>query len=270
MPSRRHRATRALLPVEAVPIATGSAQLVVDAERPELVTLLVNGVPSSCLDLDDPRYLEFEYHQQMAAVVDLLPPGPLRALHLGAGACTFPRWLDSVRPGSHQLAVDVDDVLVRRVRQWFELPRSPALRVRAADALTTLSGMAERSWDLVVRDVFAGDATPRELTTRSAAEQVRRVLRPEGLYLVNCVDRPPLPLARAEAATLAEAVGPVMVVAEPAVLRGRRYGNVVLAAGGPGFDLGRLARALRVLAVPARLLDPGESADFARSARPIE
>ena len=120
----------ARLPTEPVAIATGTAQLVVDPDSPDVVTLLVNGVPSSCLDLEDPSYLEFEYHQQMAAVIDRLAPGPLRALHLGAGACTLARWLDDARPGSRQVAVDIDAVLVDLVREWFALPRSPALRLR--------------------------------------------------------------------------------------------------------------------------------------------
>ena len=96
------------------------------------------------------------------------------------------------------------------------------------------------------------------------------MLRPDGLYLVNCVDRPPLTLARAEAATLAAALGPVLVIAEPGVLRGRRYGNVVLAAGRGDLDLATLGRALRTLPVPARLLDPDDAVAFARSAAPIE
>lgn len=271
----RHRGPAAArrparLPSDPVAIATGTAQLVVDPDSPDLVTLLVNGVPSSCLDLGDPSYLEFEYHQQMAAVLDRLAPGPLRALHLGAGACTLARWLDDARPGSRQLAVDIDAVLVGLVREWFTLPRSPALRLRVADARDALSSQPDGSWDVVVRDVFDGNVTPGALTTRGTAEQVRRVLRPDGVYLVNCVDRPPLTLARAEAATLAAALGPVLVIAEPGVLRGRRYGNVVLAAGRGDLDLAALGRALRTLPVPARLLDPDDAAAFARSATPIE
>lgn len=267
---RRERARRKAgrpLPDGDVPIATGTARLVRDRATPTLVTVYVNGVPSSSLDLDDPTWLEFEYMQQMAAVIDRLPPGPLAALHLGAAGCALPRWLEAVRPGSRQLAVDIDADLVRLAREWFDLPRAPRLRLRVQDAGEAVAGLPDASVDVVVRDVFAGDRTPKELTTRQFAVEAARVLRPGGVYLANCADRPPLLLARAEAATLAGVMGDVAVIAEPGMLRGRRYGNVVLAAvpvhgAGPALDDAALARALRSLPVPTRLLHGAELSAF--------
>ncbi len=245
-----------------MPIATGTAELRRERDDPDGVTLYVNGVPSSHLDLVDPTRLEFEYMQQMAAVVGRLPDGPLAAVHLGAAGCALPRALDAARPGSRQLAVDVDPVLAELVRRWFDLPRSPALRLRVGDAREVLAGLPDASADVVVRDAFAGDGTPAHLTTREFTLEVARVLRPDGVYLANCADRPPLPLARGEAATVATVFAHTAVIAEPGVLRGRRYGNLVV-AGTADPDLlasAALARTLRTLPVPARLLADDEVA----------
>lgn len=257
---------RRQLPVGAVPIDTGTAQLL--AEPGGRITLLVNGVPSSFLDLGDPRWLEFEYLQQMAEIVQLLAPtGPLTAVHLGAGGCTFPRWIEAVRPGSIQLAVDIDARLTVLVREWFDLPRSPRLRLRVGDARAVLEGLADGTADVVVRDVFALDATPPHLCTVEFTEQVRRVLRPGGMYLANCVDRPPLLQARAEAATAKAVFDDVALIAEPGQLKGRRHGNLVVAAGG-GSELGSAAidRALRCLPVPAQLLHGAQLRAFTAGA----
>lgn len=281
MPARRRprRARRARAddvgtwPVGPVATTTGTVELQVDPDDPRAATVLVNGVPSSYVALDDPARLAFEYMQVMAAVVARMPTGPVRALHLGAAGCSLARWLDHARPGSRQVAVDVDDRLLVLVREWFDLPRSPALRLRAGEAGAVLAGQRDAAWDVVVRDVFAGDVTPAHLTTRGFAGEVRRTLAPGGLLLVNCADRPPLRTARAEAATLATAFERVALVAEPGVLRGRRYGNVVLAATGPaGPDLADpgLARALRSLPVPTRLLAGDELTAFVAGARPLE
>lgn len=263
--------TAPALPVGPVRTSAGSVELVRDPGDPNAVTLLVNGVPSSHLDLADPTWLEFEYMQHMAAVVDLLPAGPVDAVHLGAAACALPRRIEAVRPGSRQLAVDVDGELLRLVREWFPLPRSPRLRLRTGEGRATLAGLPDASVDLVVRDAFVGDATPAHLTTVEFVAEVRRVLRPGGVYLANCADRPPLSLARAEAATVGTSFR-VGIVAEPGQLKGRRYGNlVVVATDEAGPDVGRpeLARALRRLPVPATLLTGEPLRAFVAGAAPL-
>lgn len=296
---------------ETVTTTTGSVRLVRDPDR-RAVTVEVNGVPSSYVDLDDPGHLAFEYMQHMAAVVDATWPAgrPLDVVHLGAAGCSLARWVHAERPGSRQVAVDLDAALLEHVRQWFDLPRSPALRLRPGDALAVLETLAPASADVVVRDVFAGDVTPTHLTTLEFVAQVLRVLRPGGLYLVNCADRPPLRRARAEAATLLAVPGAdVALVAEPAVLKGRRYGNLVLALRAPspapdatgqkstgqkstgqdstgqdatgqdatghqgprdgGLARSGLERSLRALAVPATLVTGTALRDLVAGATPI-
>src|SRR5690606_24938623 len=61
------------------------------------------------------------------------------------------------------------------------------------------------------------------------------LLAPDGLMLVNVADGPPMPYARSQAATITEAVGPLLALAESGVLKGRRFGNVVLAASPAGI-----------------------------------
>ncbi|MHA7134935.1 spermidine synthase [Oerskovia turbata] len=277
------------LPTEEIRTSTGTARLVPDPDGSTGVTLLVNGAPSSHLDLADPGLLAFEYMQQMAAVLDALPPGPLRVVHLGAAGCAFARWVEHERPDSRQLAIDLDADLVSRVREWFALPRAPRLRLRAGDARTELATLPDASADVVVRDVFAGDTTPEHVTTTGFVREALRVLRPGGVYLANCADRPPLALARAELATAAAALsgdgagGDVWdrlgVIAEPGQLKGRRYGNLVLVAvrgsshaadGEPDLTDAMLARALRSLPAPATLLTGDEARRFTGGATPRE
>ena len=221
----------------------------------------------------------------MDAVVAAATAGPLRALHLGAAGCALARSWDAERPGSRQLAVDIDARLVQLVREWFDLPRAPRLRLRAEDAASAVATAHPASYDVVVRDVFAGDSTPAHLVTLPLAQQVAAALRPGGLYLVNCADRPPLDRARRELATLAAAFGPdavaegrLALVAEPGILKGRRYGNLVLAAvravaeddegTAPDLRSAALARALRALPVPAHVVTGEDLTRFVGTARP--
>jgi len=248
------------------PIDSGTAELVQDRDNTLGYLLLVNGVQSSHIDLADPSWLDFEYMRWIASVIQDRTPDPLRVLHLGAAACSLARYLITVRPGSQHLAVDTDAELARLVRVWFDLPKAPALRIRVGDARTVTESLPDGAHTVVVRDVFAGAVTPLPLTTVEFTRHVRRVLRPGGLYILNCGDAPDLRLARSEAATVGSVFEHLAIVADPPMLKGRRRGNVIIigadaAIGGPA-----LARELLGGAVPAQVWDDRRSREFAKGA----
>ncbi len=232
----------------AYEIDTGTAELVPDAGPPEHWLLNVNGVPSSTICPADPTWLGFEYLQIMATAIELTrPEHSLDVVHLGGAGCALAWALHIREPRARQLAIELDARLCTLVREWFDLPRSPSLRIRAGEARTSLTGLPTASADVIVRDVFAGDTTPGHVRTAEFSTEVARVLRPEGVYLLNVADRPPLRALWDEVATVTSVFGGVSVIAETAVLRGRRYGNAVLLATRhelPASTLNRLYRAL--------------------------
>ncbi|MDO3700410.1 fused MFS/spermidine synthase [Micromonospora sp. C28SCA-DRY-2] len=214
-------------------VDTGLAELAPDPDRAGSWTLLLDGAPQSHVDLADPTHLEFEYVRRLAAAIDLVAPAgaPLRVLHLGGGALTLPRYVSATRPGSTQRVVEVDGALVDLVRRMLPWRADPRLRVRVADARAVLASTRDASCDLVVADVFAGARTPAHLTSVEYAAEVARVLRPQGWYLANVADGPPLRYARGQLATVRSVLPRACLVGDAAVLRGRRYGNLVLVAG---------------------------------------
>src|SRR3984885_12867857 len=98
----------------AMPAEGRTVELLGDLDRPGAWMLLIDGTPQSHVDLDDPRHLEFEYMRRLGHVIDLAAPPaqPLRVLHLGAGALTLARYVTATRPGSTQVAVEVDAPLI--------------------------------------------------------------------------------------------------------------------------------------------------------------
>jgi hypothetical protein len=255
-----------------VPIATGTAELVRPPGDPNGVTLYVNGAESSHHDVADPSRLEFEYMQQMSAVLDHThgPGTPVRAVHLGGGACSLARALDATRPGSRQIAVEIDPVLAACAREWFQLPRAPRLRIRVADAREAVASLRAWSQDVVVRDVFRHHDVPDHVRTTGFTALVARALGEAGVYLANCVATPrPLDVRR-EVATLQGVFPHVGVVAEPGVLKGRRYGNIVLIGSRAPLPGTGLVRDLLRLAFPVSLLVDEDAGRFAGAAAPYE
>ena len=247
-------------------------ELVPDARRAAGWTLLVDGVPQSYVDLADPTYLEFEYVRRLASVVDAVAPAgvPLRVLHLGGGALTLPRYVAATRPGSRQRVFEHDAALAALVRRDLPLPADADVRVDITDARAGVTAGGQR-YDLVLGDVYRGAQMPRSVASLEFATLVADLVAPAGCYALNVADLPPLAFSRRQAATLRRAFADVGVLAEPGMLRGRRYGNVVLVAvaAPDGLPVNRLVAAANRDPFPGRLLH-GPSLDrFIGGARPV-
>jgi spermidine synthase len=190
------------------------ARVITDPDRPSGRLLLLDDLRHSYVDLEDPRHLEFTYARWIAdAVGGLAPAGrPLDAVFVGGGGFTLPRYLAAVRPGSRSQVLEVDRQVVDLARERLGLRTSPALRVTIGDARVSLRRAADDSADLVVGDAFGSRSVPWHLTTDEWLRDVRRVLRPGGLYALNLIDQRPRALLRAEAATFLQVFADVRLV----------------------------------------------------------
>lgn len=259
------------IPPGPTEVAGGTAELLADADRDGSWMLMVDRTPQSHVDLVEPTHLEFEYVRRMGHVLDLAGEHAiaLDVLHLGGGALTLPRYVAVTRPGSHQRVVEIDQPLTELVRAHLPLPRGARIRVRAADARDGLAATRTGSMDVVVTDVFAGARTPAHLTTLEFAAEAHRVLRPGGTYLANVADGPPLRFLRGQAATLRAVFGNICLLAEPGTMRGRRFGNVVVAASDAELPLAELTRRCARDPMPARVVDGDDLDRFVGSTRPV-
>jgi spermidine synthase len=250
------------------PVRHGTAELYADDDRPTGWLLLVDGVAQSYVDLDEPMHLEFEYVRLIGDLIDLAAPQdePISAVHLGGGGCTLARYVATTRPGSTQVVVEGDDLLAAVVRRELGVA---GFRLRVGDAREGLSSLRASASDVVVSDVFAGSALPLSCTTLEYVEEVRRLLRPGGTYIANIGDGPPFGFARGQAATLLAAFEHVVLIADPGVLRGRRFGNIVMAGSDRPFAVAELSRLAARAIGRARVLSGDAVRDFTGGAKPI-
>ena len=248
------------------PVAFGEAELLRDLDDDDAWLLTVDGVAQSYVDLGDPTHLEFDYVRLMGDVVDVLPDGPLTAVHLGGGGCTLPRYVAATRPGSRQLVVEADEALAELVRRSFG---TAGFRLRVGDARAELPSLRQGESDLVVADVFESAQQPTHVTTLEWVQSVQRLLRPGGTYVVNVADGKPLAFAKAQVATLLAAFDHVVLLADPSVLRGRRFANLVLAASSAPLPVEALARRAARAAGRARVVTSDDLVAFTGGAAPV-
>ena len=253
----------------AITLSGSGYRAVIEPDRwvPGSFTLTVDGTPQSHVNIDDPSELFFEYIQRMGHVIDELgsPGAPITAVHLGAGAFTLPRYIEATRPGSRQQVVEIESDLVDFVRS--NLPWSPraSIRVRHGDAREVLAKFPpglRGSVDLLVIDIFSGARTPAHVTSLEFYTEAVSLLSDEGIVLVNVADGPGLAFAKAATSTLASVVADVALLAETQILKGRRFGNVVLVGSRSPLPLEWMPRILAGGPHPAKVVAGSELRDF--------
>ena len=201
-------------PGEKHTVDNATAEIERDNTRRNAFTLLLDGVESSHVDLDDPTYLVFEYMRWFGDVVDCLRPAgePLDTVHVGGAAATLARYIVATRPQSRQTVFEVDAALVELVREKLPLPKSRRLRMRVADARLGLATLPMSSTDLVVRDAFLDAAVPGHLRTVEFALLVKEILRPDGVYMMNVADGVPFRFLGPDVAAVADVFTELAVV----------------------------------------------------------
>jgi hypothetical protein len=214
-----------------------------DAQSATGRVLWLDTLPHSHVDPTDPTVLSFTYTAWYGDAIGALAPDgrALHALHIGAGGLTMPRYLRSEHPGSSQLVLELDPLVIDvAVRRLGFVPGGD-VRIVTGDARRTVATLASESrasagttptggFGLVIGDAFGGVAVPWHLTTREFTADVHALMAPEGLYLLNVIDHGPRDFLRAEVATIRD------VFAHVAVLEradGRGGNHVVIASDRP-------------------------------------
>ena len=204
--------------------------------------LWLDTLPHSHVDPSDPTRLAFTYTAWYGDAIGALAPDgrPLSALHIGAGGLTMPRYLRSEHPGSTQLVLELDPLVVDVAERRLGFAPGEDVRIVTGDARRSVAALAAEvragrvpegvPFDLVIGDAFGGIAVPWHLTTREFTADLHALMAPDGLYLLNVIDHGTRDFLRAEVATIAD------VFAHVAVLErgdGRGGNHVVIASDSP-------------------------------------
>jgi spermidine synthase len=245
--------------------------LVPDRDYPAAYVLRMGRTDQSYVDLDDPRRLEFDYVQRIADALDAQAPEGerLSVVHVGGAGLTLARYVSATRPQSAQIVLEPDAELTAFVREHLPLPRRSGIKVRAVDGRSGIAALRDRNADVVVVDAFEGPRVPADLTTAEFLADVARILRPGGTVMLNLTDRAPFGYGRRVVAGVASVFGHVAFSAEPATLKGRRFGNVLVLGSLAPLPLAELARKAGSSAFPYRVISGDRLAQLVGGGRPF-
>ena len=229
-----------------------------------------DGREQSHVDLDDPTYLAFDYVRRMADIVDTygVAGDPVRVVHVGGAGLTLPRYLSATRPGSNQIVLEPDETVTDLVRRDLPLPRRSGIKVRAVSGRAGVFALRDQSVEVMVLDAFSEGSTPLDLLSVEQVEHVARVITESGWYVLNLAGGAPFQGIRRALAAVRTAFPHVLVGAEPATLRGRREGNLVVVASRAPLPLAALRKCAASSPAPYRVLDDRQTSDTLGGGRP--
>jgi spermidine synthase len=194
--------------------------------------------------IEEPMRLHYGYQRTYAELTAYAAQRSpqLRALFVGGGGYTLPRYMEAAYPDAVLEVAEIDPGVTRTAIELMGL--SPRTRVvtygtDAREVVEAKQGSAP--YDLVFGDAFNDFQIPYHLTTREFAQKIRNLLKPEGLYLALVIDR--MRGGRFMASlvrTLKEAFPHVYVLSDVARTMAPRAQTYVVAASATALDQERL------------------------------
>lgn len=156
-----------------------------------LEALVLDHLIHSYTDLSDPLYFEYEYIRIYEEVVrwQARQRGPFKALFLGGGGYTFPRFIETEYPEAGVDVVEIDPEVTRVVHEYLGIPEDTKIRSFNEDARWFLMNSKEDGrYDFIFGDAFNDLSIPYHLTTKEFALELKRLLKPDGLLIANVID----------------------------------------------------------------------------------
>lgn len=216
----------------------------VDEARPDGRVLVLDRSRNSYVDLSDPTYLDFRY---IRLIVDVIktesPEGPLEVVSVGGGGFTVPGYLNATRPGSKNVVLEIDRLLVDI--GYTQLALTDDVEVIVDDARTSLQQLSDHTADVVIGDAFSGASVPWHLTTVEFVDQISRVLAADGIYVMNVIDYGPRRFARSAVASIDTVFEHVALFAPPTYIDGDGGGNYIIVASHRRLDVAAIESAIR-------------------------
>ena len=156
-----------------------------------LEKVILDNLVHSYVDLEDPLHLQYGYEKTYADLVAWKAKDnpQFRALLIGGGGYTFPRYLEKKYPAAQIDVVEIDSHLTALAYKHLGLSRNTRIRSFNDDARWVLMNFPERGvYDFIFGDAFNDLTIPYHLTTLEFSSILRSLLKADGMLMANVID----------------------------------------------------------------------------------
>lgn len=152
--------------------------------RPARVLYGSKSSPQSGVARDDEPELLFDYNQRFLEMI--MSRQPKKLLVIGGGAFMLPIAAFHRFPRMQIDVVEIDQLLVKLSRDFFDLPNDKRLGVYVGDGAEYVAATKER-YDMIILDAFSGYTIPHHLLEREALTRYKQRLTKDGIIAVNFI-----------------------------------------------------------------------------------
>jgi MFS family permease len=113
----------------------------------------------------------------------------MTSLFLGGGAYCFQRHMQFAYPGTGVDVAEIDPAVTRANYRATGLPRNTKIKTYWGDARQFVELNEDtKQYDLIFGDAFNDFSVPWHLTTREFNQKLKKMLSPNGVYMINIID----------------------------------------------------------------------------------
>jgi MFS family permease len=113
----------------------------------------------------------------------------MKTLFLGGGAYCFQRHMQHAYPGTAVDVAEIDTHVTEANFQATGLPRDTPIKTYWGDARQFVElNQDNKQYDLVFGDAFNDFSVPWHLTTHEFNDKIKKMLTPNGVYMINIID----------------------------------------------------------------------------------
>jgi len=158
----------------------------------QITSLVLDHLIHSYNSLTDPTYLKYGYIRVYADMIEYVAQKypQYSAFFVGGGGYTLPRQMEALRPDAKIVVAEIDPGVTQTNFERMGVDRNTHIITVNADAREVVeSYQGKEKFDLVFGDAFNDLQVPYHLTTREFAQQIRGMLKDDGLYLALVIDK---------------------------------------------------------------------------------
>ncbi len=162
-----------------------------DGKHPTALKLTLDHLVHSSVDPYDPEYLYYTHEHIQMEFLQLARTGSNKpkALVIGGGGYTFPRYAMERMPEARVDVVEIDPKVTFVAREYLGLKDYKGLNAIHMDGRQFVAEKVERgTYDLVIQDAVNDLSVPAHLMTKEYNDAVKATLRPDGVYLLTIID----------------------------------------------------------------------------------